>query len=78
MIHHTRGVYPNGDFKDNGVRPEDIEHHVGYNVLYRPGRALFVDGHCVYEGMGVSEELITEHSKPKNHKTMLRCTRPYH
>jgi hypothetical protein len=77
VIHHTRGVYPNGDFKDNGVPSENLAEHINYNVLFRPGRALFLDGFCIYRGMGVSSDLIEEHQKTDNHRSMERDTRPY-
>lgn len=38
-IHHTRGVYANGEYKDNAVRAEDLESHVEYNKTFRFGRA---------------------------------------
>jgi len=59
-IHHTRGVYPNGSFKDNGVRSEDLEAHIEYNKNWRFGRALFVDGVLVYNGF-VAEEILNKH-----------------
>ena len=43
-IHHTRGVYANGEYKDNAVRAEDLESHIEYNKTFRFGRALLVDG----------------------------------
>ncbi len=50
MIHHTRGVYADGSFKDNGVKSENLQDHIAYNKQFRPGRALFVDGKCVHHG----------------------------
>lgn len=50
MIHHTRGVYNNGSFKDNGVKSEHLASHIWYNLIFRPGRAFFVDGFCLNEG----------------------------
>jgi hypothetical protein len=48
--HVTIGVYANDTFKTNIVRPEHLEDHIEYNKLWRFGRALFVDGKCVYPG----------------------------
>jgi len=75
MIHTTIGVYPNGDKKVNGVVSENIAAHIAYNVRFRPGRALFVDGVCVYEGSGVAdlEKLEEKYSSIKMNKD----TAPY-
>lgn len=59
MNHVTIGVYSNDAYKQNIVRPEDLENHIEYNKKWRFGRALFVDGNCVYEGF-LPEEKITE------------------
>lgn len=50
MNHVTVGVYHNQTFKKNVVRPEDLEHHIAYNLRMRPGRAFFVDGKCLNPG----------------------------
>jgi hypothetical protein len=78
MIHHTVGVYPNGQMKSNGVSDDQIIRHKDYNVAARPGRALFVDGVCYYKGH-VSDEVlaqalvkITAMTKPT------KDNRPYH
>jgi hypothetical protein len=55
MIHTTIGLYANGDYKINGVHEDHLEGHITYNKLMRPGRALFVDGKCVFGGY-LSEE----------------------
>lgn len=44
------GLYPNGDYKRNVVRPEHREGHIEYNIQMRPGRALILDGEVVYPG----------------------------
>lgn len=52
-IHTTIGVYPKPDrylWKINGVAEEHLQAHITYNRNWRPGRALFVDGKCVYPG----------------------------
>lgn len=61
-IHHTRGVYPNGEYKDNAVLAEHLEGHIEYNKTFRFGRALFVDGVMVYAGLGVSDEILAKHT----------------
>lgn len=50
MNHITVGVYKNGDYKINVVREEHLEDHILYNTTMRFGRALFVDGKCIYDG----------------------------
>lgn len=78
MIHHTRGVYPNGDYKDNGVSSENLGEHIYFNIRCRPGRALFLDGFCIYEGCGgVSEELIVKHMEMLEGVTADKDTAPY-
>ncbi len=50
MLHTTIGVYNNGDRKVNGVPSENLAGHIQYNLHFRPGRALFVDGKCLHRG----------------------------
>lgn len=50
FFHHTRGVYSNGEYKDNGVLAENLGAHIQYNMVFRPGRAFFLDGKCLYPG----------------------------
>lgn len=62
MIHTTIGVYANPArymWKVNGVSSEHLDAHINYNKKYRPGRALFVDGECVYSG-SLSEAAIAD------------------
>jgi len=42
--HSTVGVYGNQTFQINIVSENDLENHIKYNVIMRPGRLLFVDG----------------------------------
>lgn len=58
-IHVTIGVYANGETKYNGVDADDLMSHIAYNKKMRFGRALIVDGECVYEGV-VSKEVINK------------------
>jgi hypothetical protein len=74
-IHHTRGVYLNGEYKDNAVLHEHLESHIAYNKLYRFGRALLVDGVIVYNGY-LSDADLAPHVGVVNNYT--RCSAPYH
>lgn len=64
QIHTTVGVYPNwkvlGDmgYKINGVASEDLSDHIKYNLTFRPGRALFVDGVCKHRGTLPEEDIL--------------------
>jgi hypothetical protein len=57
MIHTTIGVYPNGDYKTNGVSSENLAVHIWYNISMRPGRTLYVDGALIYKGIGFTDDL---------------------
>lgn len=83
--HLTIGVYPNGQWKYNVVRDEDLETHIGYNKTWRPGRLLYVDGVRVWNGM-LKEEYCGKYDTIE--KGVRECTlkdvnmncdtRPYH
>lgn len=77
-IHHTMGVYNNGDRKHNGVFPEHLKDHIEYNLTYRPGRAFFVDGKCLNTGY-LGKERCDEIEKGLAAKPFpqTRCTMPY-
>jgi len=76
MIHTTIGLYPNGEYKVNGVSKEDLEAHIEYNKTMRFGRALFVDGELVYKGMGCETAIEGFKEKAKEIK-MKKVTKPY-
>jgi hypothetical protein len=77
-IHHTVGVYPSGDMKHNGVSESHLFEHIQYNMKWRPGRALVVDGVCVYKG-AVSDDVLNGAIKTiKSMKPIDRDTQPYH
>ncbi len=77
-FHHTRGVYPDGSYKDNGVLPELLEKHIEYNKTMRPGRALFVDGVCIYKGFVTEDTLTAMTVRLKNFPVIMnRDTQPY-
>ena len=59
QIHTTIGLYSDGTHVINGVSSNNLYSHVGYNVINRPGRALFVDGACAFKG-SISNEAIAE------------------
>lgn len=79
MIHHTVGVYinPLAPMKHNGVTPENLQKHIGYNIENRPGRLLVVDGVVAYNPgfpeIYVEHILATIAAGPKPTKD----TRPY-
>ncbi len=50
QIHHSRGAYGIGNYKDNGVATDSLEAHIADNIKWRPGRALFIDGVCRNQG----------------------------
>lgn len=58
--HITVGVYIDGECKINIVAPEDLHDHISYNLRSRFGRALFVDGKCIYDGCHLKVEQIKE------------------
>ena len=57
QVFSTIGVYNSGNRQYNGVRPEHLKYHVEYNLTYRGGRALFVEGKCVHSGYLDSERI---------------------
>lgn len=79
MIHTTVGVYNNDSFKVNGVSSEFLQDHIDYNIKYRFGRALFVDGKCVHEGY-LSKDRCKEWENKLKSKYYLQTTdtAPYH
>lgn len=78
MIHHTRGVYNNGEWKDNGVTSEHLASHIWYNLTMRPGRAFFVDGFCLNDGyLGSERTKAIEKELQANPIKMAKDTAPY-
>lgn len=79
-IYTTVGVYRNQDYKVNGVEIDRLPAHVAYNLDYRPGRALFVNGICIYHGsLSVDEVLEWEKKITEDRETFWRDedTQPY-
>lgn len=68
MNHVTVGVYNSNDYKVNIVKPDHLENHIEYNKFWRFGRALFVDGNCVYEGYLSKEQIDSWTEKIANMK----------
>lgn len=78
MIHTTIGLYADGSFKMNGVKPEHLKDHVEYNKTYRAGRTLFVDGKLIHKGCHNNEQIkdFQKRIKRENLKAD-NCTAPY-
>lgn len=76
-VHHTRGVYNNDSFKDNGVAPEHLRGYIKYNLTMRFGRALFVDGKCVHRGY-LNEERCLAVERALVGVSASKVTAPYH
>lgn len=47
---YTVGVYNNDSYKTNYVSVEHLASHIAYNLNMRPGRAFFVNLHCLNQG----------------------------
>jgi len=75
-IHTTIGVYPDLSYVTNGVLSSHLESHIDYNECARPGRALFVDGKCEYEGSLTPEQIKEFEIKCKD-IVLDKCTMPY-
>jgi hypothetical protein len=76
-IFTTIGLYPSCDYKTNGVSYQNIDYHIEYNLDYRFGRALIIDGVCVYKGNVSDENIESFISKHKSLK-IFKDTAPYH
>ena len=80
QIYTTIGVYLNEEYKINGVSEDNIYSHIGYNILNRGGRALFVNGRCVYKGYLSDEQINAFTAKIKECPelyTKTKDTQPY-
>lgn len=60
--HHMVGVYNNDEYKVNYVSSEELAAAIQFDLRYRPGRALFVDGFCLNEGC-LGKERCEEYEK---------------
>lgn len=80
ILHTTVGVYKNQSHKINGVLNCNLTTHIRYNLDFRYGRALFVDGTCVNRGYLSDEEVATWTEKIKSNPAqfiMKKDTQPY-
>lgn len=78
MNHVTVGLYSNESYVYNIVKEEHLEQHIEYNKSMRPGRALFLDGKCIYKGYLCSELIeIWEMKISKMNFNLLTPTIPY-
>lgn len=80
--HLTLGVYPNGDYKYNVVREEDLQSHIEYNEKFRPGRLLYVDGErvnngCIYPEYLEKYDKIADEFYKNNDVNINKPTIPY-
>ena len=57
------GVYGNGTYKINGVKIQNLADHIKYNINFRTGRALFVNGVCVHHGFLSIPEVLKWENK---------------
>lgn len=77
-IHHCVGVYSSGDKIHNGVLSDDLNHHIEYCKTFRPGRAIFVDGKCIYRGYLTEQEcVVVEKELQESSFKITKVTRPY-
>lgn len=44
------GVYNNDSMKTNHIQDSHLPDHIAYNLVMRPGRALFINGVCIHRG----------------------------
>ena len=66
----TVGVYCSGTHVINIVKDEDLESHIEYNKIFRPGRLLFVDGKYCCGGLlndSALKEMIAEWKEKISH-----------
>lgn len=71
----TVGIYPNNEYRTNGVSLENLGWHITYNLTTRPGRVLMVDGIVIYNP---NNKLISKELKEKLQKIKeTKNTEPY-
>lgn len=56
-------VYPNGEFVQEQRDAAGKDQWLEYNKKWRFGQALFVDGDCLYPGLGLGEKKCQEVSR---------------
>jgi hypothetical protein len=78
-VHTTIGLYNDGSFKVNGVTKDNLPLHINYNKIMRFGRALFVDGKCIYSGYIDDKRIKAFEQRLIDQPLIVICdTQPYH
>lgn len=75
------GLYSDGSVKHNGVADEHLQHHIEYNKVARFGRALFVNGKCIFTGYFKPDDPLIEYWErilAFEPRTFDKPTVPYH
>lgn len=73
----TIGLYPNGNYKTNGVTIKNLLFHIYYNLTMRFGRALIINGIMIYNGFNNDKSWLE--NKDKIMKIIIgKNTAPYH
>ena len=75
-IHTVIGVYANGCYVINGVPSKNLKDNIAYNKSARPGRAIIVDGKCMYKG-SVSGNVIIKVNQEHGKTRLTSDTQPY-
>ena len=76
-IFTTVGLYNNQEYKTNGVTKTHLAIHIHYNIIHRFGRALFINGRCIYKGYLNKDVIAHFEGKFKDIK-LTKDTQPYH
>lgn len=82
MNHLTLGIYGNKQIVYNVVREEDLQNHINYNLTFRPGRLLYVDGErinngCMKENILYTYDEIAKNFIDNNNINLMQPTIPY-
>jgi len=75
-IHTVIGVYADGSHVINGVPTKNLRDNIAYNKSARPGRAIIVDGRCIYKG-SVSGNVIIKVNLDRCNVKLTKDTQPY-
>ena len=81
VVHTTVGMYPNGPYKVNGVPTKNLLSHIKYNLTLRPGRALYINGVLIYDGLSVGIEQVQALEDDllyNNFQWRTKDSQPYH
>lgn len=82
MNHLTLGIYGNKQIVYNVVREEDLQNHINYNLTFRHGRLLYVDGErinngCMKENILYTYDEIAKNFIDNNNINLMQPTIPY-